>query len=274
MSLVSKRHLQYFYLCLTAANQLRCLQFTRFTFVYDNIPDVDTLWSAEVAGFMLESAPAQPFDDQLSSLDSVEASMKIRRQEIAKLLAKDECLMTLTSFPRLGAPDFTWPIHKPQPDNEDSFGRSSYFPDEAAFQKIPGNRVWSRNIREKRGEKVKITPSIFRDENTQIPVDGAPVDKPDAVLMDATYFGFSCCALQVTVQVCIDHSNHSTYFEAQIVRQLCNQLGITNTDLFILLLNEKFELGTGFAYMRNCIFSGAFCVSNIGRNCIHSKTFF
>lgn len=150
---------------------------------------------------MLESAPSQPFDEQLSSLNLVEAHMKCRRHEIAKLLAEDECMMTLTSFPRLGAPDFTWPIHNPQPDSENSFGQSLFFPDEAAYQKIPGNRVWSRNIREKRGEKVKITPSIFRDENTQIPVDGAPADKPNAVYMDATYFGFSCCAFQVTIQV-------------------------------------------------------------------------
>lgn len=168
--------------------------------------DLDTLWSAEVGGFMLESAPAKPFDHELSSLNLVEADMKQRRHEIAKLLAEDECLMTLTSFPRLGAPNFTWPIYEPQPLNKDSFGQSMYFPDEAVFQKIPGNRVWTRNIREKRGEKVKITPRIFRDENTQIPVDGAPVDKPDAVHMDSTYLGFSCCALQVTFQVFIGHT--------------------------------------------------------------------
>lgn len=182
---------------------ISCFNFTHFAnvFIDDDVSVVDTLWCSEVGLFMLESAPAQPYDDQLCSLGLVEASMQGRRHEIAKLLADDECLMTLTSFPRLGSPDFTWPIHKPQPDNEESFGRSLYFPDEAAYQQIPGYRVWSRNIREKRGEKPKITPSVFRDEFTQIPVDGAPADKPDAVYMDTTYFGFSCCALQVTVQV-------------------------------------------------------------------------
>lgn len=166
-----------------------------------NPNDVKTLWCSEVGRFMLESAPAKPFDEQLSSLSLVEASMRIRRQEIAKLLAEDECLMTLTNFPRSGAPKFTWPTLKPQPSCCDSFSQSKYYPDDAIYPHRASYRAWIRNIRERRGEKVKITPSVFKDAKTQIPVDGAPVDKPDAVYMDASCFGFGCCALQVTFQV-------------------------------------------------------------------------
>lgn len=150
---------------------------------------------------MIESAPAQPFDEQLNSLSLVETSMRIRRHEIAKLMAEDECMMTLTNFPRLGAPKFTWPILKPQPHCENSFSRSKYFPDDAIYPHRASYRAWIRNIRERRGENVKITPSVFKDKFTQIPVDGAPADKPDAVYMDASCFGFGCCALQVTFQV-------------------------------------------------------------------------
>lgn len=150
---------------------------------------------------MMESAPAKPFDDQLSSLNSVEESMKIRRQEVAAHLAEDECLVTLTSFPRLGTPNFSWPMVEPQPNRVDSLTHSIYYPDEAIHIHLTGYKVWIRNLRDRRGENVKITPSIFKDEKTQIPVEGAPTDKPDAVYMDASCFGFGCAALQVTFQV-------------------------------------------------------------------------
>lgn len=127
--------------------------------------------------------------------------MKIRRREIAKLLAEDECMMTLTNFPRAGAPKFTWPILKPLPYSSDSFSQSKYYPDDAIYPQRVSYKAWIRNIRERRGEKVKITPSIFKDVKTQIPVDGAPADRPDAVYMDASCFGFGCCALQMTFQV-------------------------------------------------------------------------
>lgn len=163
--------------------------------------DVQTLWCSEVGRFMLESAPGKPFDEQLSSLNWVETSMKIRRQEIAKLLADDECMMTLTNFPRAGTPKFTWPTLKPLPYCGESFSQSKFYPDDAIYPHRVSYKAWMRNIRERRGEKVKITPSIFRDANTQIPVEGAPAEKPDAVYMDASGFGFGCCALQVTFQV-------------------------------------------------------------------------
>lgn len=165
------------------------------------ILDAKTLWCCEVGRYMLESAPAQPFDDKLSSLGLVEASMRGRRQEIAKYLAEDECMMTLTSFPRLGTPGFTWPMIEPQPNKVDSLTQSVYYPDEAIHIHLTGYKVWTRNIRERRGEKVKITPLVFKDAKTQIPVEGAPADKPDAVYMDTSCFGFGCAALQVTFQV-------------------------------------------------------------------------
>lgn len=101
-----------------------------------------TLWCSEVGRFMLESSPAQPFDEQLSSLNLVEASMKIRRQEIAKLLAADECMMTLTNFPRAGAPKFTWPILKPSPNCGEIFSRSKYYPDNAIYPHRVSYKAW------------------------------------------------------------------------------------------------------------------------------------
>lgn len=147
---------------------------------------------------MLETSPGQPYE--WDSVVKVQENMEYRRQEIAELLADNESMLTFTNFPRLGTPEFTWPIHKPQPDNEDSICRSLYFPDEAISTYRPSNYAIAKNIRLRRGEKVNINLKIFKDENTHIPVDGAPADQPDAVHMDAIGFGFGCCALQVTFQ--------------------------------------------------------------------------
>lgn len=159
------------------------------------------MWCPEYAGFMLESSPGHPYEGLLSNINSVEANMRYRRQEVSELLLEDEFVMTLSNFPRMGAPEFTWPIYKPQPENGFSVARSLYFPDEAICSYHARFKAHTRNIRERRGKKVNINASVFKDVNTKIPVEGAPVDIPDAVHMDAMGFGFGCCSLQVTVQV-------------------------------------------------------------------------
>lgn len=164
---------------------------------------VQSLWRPEYGAFMIEGMPGKPYNGLLAYINMVEANMKYRRQEIKELLHKDEIVITLTSFPRLGAPNFTWPIHKPQPNDERSAGHSIYFPDEAIFPHHPRFVTLTKNIRQRHGEKVNITPTVFKDENTKIPVDGAPADKPDAVYMDATGFGACCCCLQVKLVILI-----------------------------------------------------------------------
>lgn len=127
--------------------------------------------------------------------------MKRRRQEVREHLSKDEYIMTLTSFPRLGTPEFTWPITTPQLNHKTSVGRSIYYPDEAISQIYPRFMSFTHNVRQRRGENVKTKLNVFKDINTTIPVEGAPADQPDAVFMDAIGFGGSCCCLQVTFQV-------------------------------------------------------------------------
>lgn len=160
------------------------------------------MWRSEVGHFMLESSPGQPYEGLLDYINKVEANMKYRHHEIAELLAEDESMLKFTNFPRLGAPEFTWPIFSPQPDDEDSVNRSLYFPDEAISTERPSYNAMTKNIRLRRGENVNINLTIFKDERTQIPVEGAPADQPDAVYMDSLGFGFGCCCMQVTFQVC------------------------------------------------------------------------
>lgn len=150
---------------------------------------------------MIEGTPGHPYGGLMAHFNVVEANMRFRRQEVSELLHPDEAVMSLTNFPRLGASNFTWPTFQPQPDNVDGASRSYYFPDEAIFPGHPRFKTLTRNIRQRRGERINIRLNVFKDENTKIPVDGAPADKPDAVLMDAMGFGMGCCCLQLTFQV-------------------------------------------------------------------------
>lgn len=105
-------------------------------------------------------------------------------------------------FYRLGCGIFTYPEAFPTPDDEECAARSLYFPDEGTYPGHPRFKTLTRNIRMRRGEKVAIKLKVFKDENTQLPVEGSPPGEPDIVLMDAMGFGMGCCCLQLTFQAC------------------------------------------------------------------------
>ncbi|XP_044726614.1 glutamate--cysteine ligase [Chrysoperla carnea] len=165
---------------------------------------VKSLWRPEYGAYMIEGTPGAPYGGLLAHFNIVEANMKFRRDEAAELLQAGEVLMSLTSFPRLGCPDFTVPPTTPTPDRGAT--RSLFFPDEVIYPGHPRFKTLSRNIRERRGEKVAINLPIFPDENTKIPVDESykhsDAAKPDHVYMDAMGFGMGCCCLQLTFQAC------------------------------------------------------------------------
>lgn len=64
---------------------------------------------------MIEGTPGHPYGGLMAHFNVVEANMKFRRQEVTELINADEAVMSLTNFPRLGAPNFTWPVFQPQP---------------------------------------------------------------------------------------------------------------------------------------------------------------
>ena len=49
---------------------------------------------------MVEGTPGKPYGGLLAHFNIVEANMKYRREEVARLLSSDEAVMSLTSFPR------------------------------------------------------------------------------------------------------------------------------------------------------------------------------
>ncbi|KAK7601335.1 hypothetical protein V9T40_008776 [Parthenolecanium corni] len=102
----------------------------------------------------------------------------------------------------LGCPDFTWPLYKPNPKSGAS--HSLFFPEEAIFLDHPRFATLTRNIRERRGEKVAINLPIFKDKNTPSPFiedfsilgddgESARAALPDHVYLDAMGFGMGCC---------------------------------------------------------------------------------
>jgi glutamate--cysteine ligase catalytic subunit len=90
------------------------------------------LWRPEFAAYMVEGTPGVPYGGLMSCFNIVEYNMLLRRAEAVNLLKKDESLLSL-SFPSLGAPDFTHPQAKINPDDPECAGRSIFYPDEAIY---------------------------------------------------------------------------------------------------------------------------------------------
>ncbi|KAI1290171.1 Glutamate--cysteine ligase catalytic subunit [Halotydeus destructor] len=193
-------------------------------------PERTVLWRPEFGSYMIEGTPGHPYGEcfsgkgLLSNFISVEPNMRLRRQEIEKLLPDDEMLLTLTSFPRLGCPGFTFPKLEPDPAN--SLIGSQYFPDEAIFGGHPRFKTLAQNIRSRRGRKVIIDIPVFKDVNTPDPFCDAKIvnddeakaaSKADQVYMDCMGFGMGCCCLQVTFLA-------SNLMEARILYDQLNPL--------------------------------------------------
>lgn len=163
---------------------------------------VKSLWRPEYGAYMVEGTPGKPYGGLLAHFNVVEANMRYRRQEVLSLLPPNEFAMSITNFPRLGCPKFTFPEYETTPDDENSSARSLFFPDEAIYPGHPRFKTLTRNIRMRRGEKVAIKLKVFMDEKTNIPVEHSPPGEPNIVLLDAMGFGMGCCCLQLTFQAC------------------------------------------------------------------------
>ncbi|EEB12269.1 glutamate--cysteine ligase, putative [Pediculus humanus corporis] len=172
---------------------------------------VKSLWRPEYAAYMIEGTPGKPYGGLLSFFNTVETNMKLRREEASTFLKPGEVLMTITSFPRLGCPDFTDPSQKTSP--KDGASKSLFFPDGAIYPGHPRFKTLTRNIRMRRTEKIAINMPVYKDENTPSPYvedfedlgddgESAKAALPDHVYMDAMGFGMGCCCLQLTFQAC------------------------------------------------------------------------
>ncbi|GAA6020450.1 hypothetical protein JCM11491_000251 [Sporobolomyces phaffii] len=169
----------------------------------------------EYGRYMLESTPGEPYGATLEDLLLVEGNMRFRRKLAQSRMKPNEVPVTLTSFPRLGAPGvFTDPYHKPG----GGVARSLFLPDEVINQHVRFPTL-TANIRRRRGSKVAINMPIFVDDKTPRPFvdptvprdrndwpedanarEGAALD--DHIYLDSMGFGMGCCCLQITFQAC------------------------------------------------------------------------
>lgn len=73
-----------------------------------------SLWRPEYAAYMIEGTPGKPYGGLLAHFNVVEANMQARREEASHLLLPNEHIMSLTSYPQLGCPKFTYPPYDPR----------------------------------------------------------------------------------------------------------------------------------------------------------------
>lgn len=175
--------------------------------------DVAPIFHPEFGRFMLESTPGKPWGSDLKDLLDVEPSMKLRRKMAKQHMLPDEFPLTLTNFPRLGAPGITTIPHYPVSGER---LRSQFVPDEIANPHIRFPTL-AANIRARRGRKVQINVPVYRDTQTPWPWKDPTVNyelyrwpedddvrqgaAPDNFIhMDAMAFGMGTCCLQITFQ--------------------------------------------------------------------------
>lgn len=176
-------------------------------------PTVDTLWRPEYARYMLEATPGVPYGLKVNELINVEANMKLRRKICNQYLEKDEYLVSMCSFPRLGCvEDSKTTFLYPEIDFSDAdhvnASNSLFVPDEI-ISPHPRFKTLTKNIRLRRTEKVAINVPVYHDKLTKWPfvddfcsecyTDEGPALQ-NHVYMDAMCFGMGCCCLQITLQ--------------------------------------------------------------------------
>ena len=161
------------------------------------------VWMPEYGSWMLESTPGKPYEG-LSSLLEVENNMMMRRSRLLSCLRENEIVPTLSCFPMLGVGDSTFPVYRPT----GPVAQSLFIPDEAIFPH-PRFPTLTRNIRKRRGEKVRIARPKFIDTKTVVCDSKDPLKIPSSVQeadalpfvhADAMAFGMGCCSLQTTFQ--------------------------------------------------------------------------
>jgi len=169
------------------------------------------IWHPEYANWMIEATPAAPYDGTLDGIVRVQDNMANRRKLLLSVLQDGQQVFTLPVFPRLGCESFT--VDDIKPDSDGEVSKSLYIPD-SSIQPHPRFPTLTRNIRERRGEKVMISVPAYLDKNTAstletqakkiLDVDGGNEIvaqlKENSIYMDAMAFGMGAGCLQVTFQ--------------------------------------------------------------------------
>ncbi|KAJ8609967.1 hypothetical protein CTAYLR_008091 [Chrysophaeum taylorii] len=148
-------------------------------------------WHPEYGAWMVESTPAEPYSGFTADLRRVETNMRARRARLLAALKENEIAPTIVVFPMLGVSESSGGKNGTSFRLEGPYAQSRLVPDEV-INPHPRFGTLTRNIRSRRGDKVKIEVPLFKDAKTR--------DDDDKIEMDAMAFGMGCCCLQVTLQ--------------------------------------------------------------------------
>ncbi|ODO00059.1 hypothetical protein I350_06683 [Cryptococcus amylolentus CBS 6273] len=179
------------------------------------------IFHEEYGRHMIESTPGAPFSDALSSLLSVEADMRFRRQIIYSRLEPSEVVVTVTSWPRMGVTDTPFTQAPDDMDFDGSSGKDTKNVDMLLTNtQHPRFRSLHDSIHQRRGRPIDIRVPLFIDKQTHtegprvsalssccfdsktVPAHTVTCVASDVptIQMDAVSYGLGCCGLQVTSQ--------------------------------------------------------------------------
>ncbi|KAM6501139.1 Glutamate-cysteine ligase domain containing protein [Amanita muscaria] len=165
----------------------------------------------EFTKFQMETSPGAPYSSTLADLLSVEDNMRQRRNMIRLHLGTNESPVTLSSFPRLGAPGiFTHPL---LPVSENEPGESVTVPEKLTSSHSRYGTI-KANMIAKKGSQVLAYIPIFVDKFTASPFFdpihrclppslGSTEERKcqGRIFLDSMIFGAGCCCMQVTQQL-------------------------------------------------------------------------
>lgn len=188
------------------------------------LKDDNVSFHPEYGRYMLEATPARPYTGDFDDILRVEGNMLARRRIAKSSMEPREYPVTLTSYPRLGAPgQFTKPFFEPK----GAASRSLFLPDEIINTHVRFPTL-TANIRRRRGEKVAINIPVFKDKNTADPFEDPTIPHErnlfpkedseaktaaltDHIYMDSMGFGMGCSCLQITFQATDIHEARRLY---------------------------------------------------------------
>ena len=164
----------------------------------------------EYGAWMIETTPKEPYFT-LNNLEPVFVSLEERRKSISKHLFNDQHVLLTSTFQLLGQPSHDYFVSKEKPSSnnpcndeeklkieKEDFKNAitqSLFIDDRIINKHPRFPTLTRNIRERRGEKVSIKVPLFIDKNTK--TDVTEFDPfPGFIYMDAMAFGMGSSCVQ------------------------------------------------------------------------------
>ncbi|CAM2724594.1 unnamed protein product [Rotaria socialis] len=169
------------------------------------------IFHAEDCNFVIEGIPSKPYHSHPNNYYYVQSNMILRREQIQKILDKNEFLMTISAFPRLGCAACTHPEYKSDPLN--SFESSICCSDHFKTPNHSRTMFLNKNVIERRQSKVSVNVPIMKDVNTKDPFkddfSSYGIEnwqnyllnlRDNYIHLDSSSIGWGCCCLQVTFQ--------------------------------------------------------------------------